>query len=120
MRLKVEVVLEDGDAAELDQLTNHLRRELLLLDIQAVDRLYVGEPPEGARAFQIAALGALLVKLAPETLKAVIGAAQNWLRGSSGRTVHLEVAGDKLDLTGVTSAQQQQLIDDWIRRHSQG
>jgi hypothetical protein len=33
------------------------------------------------------------------------------------RSVNLELGGDALDLTGVSSADQRRLIDEWLRRH---
>jgi hypothetical protein len=118
--VNVDVDLKDGDAVQLDELTNSLRNELLQLDVAAVDRRYAGKPPPGARAVEIAALGALLVKLAatPELLGIVVHTIQSWIGGHADRTVRLKLGGDQLEVKGVTSAQQQQLIDDWIARHS--
>jgi hypothetical protein len=54
---------EDADAERLARLTNYLRSELLLLDVKDVKAVPAGEPPPGARAFDAAAVGALLIAL---------------------------------------------------------
>ncbi len=38
--LDLNVGLQDGDAVELDELTNRLREQLLELDVEAVDRVH--------------------------------------------------------------------------------
>jgi len=118
--LDVNLGLEGGNAVELDELTTRLREQLLELDVEAVDRVYTGPPPPGTRAVEIAALGALVVKLAtsPQLLGVLVHTVQSWLGSHGDRSVHLKLGGDVLDLKGVTSAQQQQLIDDWVTRHS--
>jgi hypothetical protein len=56
----------------------------------------------------------------PELLAAVISAAGGWLAGRHRRSVRLEVDGDVLELTGASSAQQQRLVDAWLRRREGG
>lgn len=109
----------DGDADELAQATLQLRRELLDLDVAAVEVPKAGEPPPGSRAADVAALGALLVSLAdPQLLAAVVAAVRSWLGGSSRRSIKLELGGDALELTGVSSKEQRRLTDEWLARHA--
>jgi hypothetical protein len=110
----------DASDEEVDRLTGRLREELLELDVDDVRRATAGEAPEGARGIDPEALGHLLVTLAtaPATLRAVVGTVRAWLARSAARSVRLEVDGDVIEVTGVSSADQQRLIDVWIERHS--
>jgi hypothetical protein len=109
----------DGDAEEIAEATLQLRRELLDLDLDAVQVPGAGEPPPGAKAVDVAALGALLVQLADsQLLAAVVAAVGSWLGGSSRRSIKLELDGDALELTGVSSKEQRRLTDEWLARHT--
>jgi hypothetical protein len=78
-----------------------------------------GEPPPGSRAVDVAALGALVVNLSdPQLLAAVVAAVRSWLAGSSQRSIKLQLGGDALELTGVSSKEQQRLTDEWLARHT--
>ena len=94
-----------------------LRRELLDLDVEAVELPRAGEPPPGARAVELAELGALVVTVAQSQLLAsVVAAVRSWLAGSRRRSVRLELGGDVLELAGVSSDEQRRLTDEWLRR----
>jgi hypothetical protein len=108
----------DGDAEEVARATLQLRRELLDLDVDVVEVPAAGEPPPGSRAVDVAAIGALVVNLAdPQLLAAVVAAARSWLAGSSRRSIKLQLGGDALELTGVSSKEQRRLTDEWLARH---
>ncbi len=118
--LRVHLSEDGGDAERVASLTGFLRQELLQLDVQDVTALRVGEPPPGARAFDVAAVGGLLVTLSSSAeVRAVISAVRNWLTRGEGvrRTVRLEIGGDVLELSEATVADQDRLIDMFIRRH---
>jgi len=122
LKLRIQLGLNAGaDAEELDEQTAGLRRELLELEVGAVDRARVAEPPPGARAADAATLGTLLVGLAntASVLSRVVRAVRAWLSRGEARTVKLELDGDKLELTGVSSEQQERLIETWIARHAE-
>jgi hypothetical protein len=111
--VRVEFVPE-GDDARVDELTAALRRELLELDVERVER-ETGEAPLGSKGLE---LGALLITLARSTgaLSAVVRTVQAWAsRGN--RRLKLEVDGDTIEISGATSDQQDRLIDAWIARH---
>jgi hypothetical protein len=110
-----------GDAEEVAQATLQLRRELLELDVDTVETLRAGEPPPGSRAVDVAAVGALVVNVADsQLLAAVVAAVRSWLAGSSRRSIKLELGGDALELTGVSSKEQRRLTDEWLARHTAG
>ena len=115
--LSVQVAVgPDGDADEVARATLQLRREFLDLDVDAVEVPGAGEPPPGSRAVDVAAVGALVVNLAdPQLLAAVVA---SWLAGSSRRSIKLQLGGDALELTGVSSSEQRRLADEWLARHA--
>jgi hypothetical protein len=108
----------DEDAEQVAEATLQLRRELLDLDVEAVDLPRVGEPPPGTRAVELAALGALVVSAAnSQLLGPVVAAVRAWLAGAPQRSIKLELGGDVLELSGVSSKEQRRLTDEWLRRH---
>jgi hypothetical protein len=116
--LGIQVVVEpDADAEEIAEVTLQLRRELLDLDL-AVEQPRAGEPPPGTRAVELAVIGALVVTVAQSKLLAVVvSTVRAWLAGRQQRSIKLELDGDVLELTGVSSKEQQRLTDEWLRRH---
>ena len=109
----------DADADEVAEATLQLRRELLDLDVDAVEPAPGGEPPPGTRGVELAALGALLVTVSQSGLLApVLEAVRSWLAGSPRRSIKLELDGDVLELSGVSSKEQRRLTDEWLRRHA--
>jgi hypothetical protein len=111
----------DGDADEIARATLLLRRELLDLNVDVVAVPTAGQPPPRSRGVDLAALGTLVVNVAePPLLAAVVTAIRSWLAGSSRRSIKLELGGDVLQLTGVSSAEQRRLTDEWLARHTGG
>jgi hypothetical protein len=109
----------DGDAEEVAQATLQLRREFLDLDVDAVEVPRTGEAPPGSRAVDLAALGALAINIGEtQLLTAVIAAIRSWLTASSRRSIKLELGGDVLELTSVSSSEQRRLTDEWLNRHT--
>jgi hypothetical protein len=121
-RLGIQVAVgPDGDVDEVARTTAHLRRELLDLDVDAVEVPTAGEPPPGSRAVDMAAVGALVVSIGnSQLLAAVVTAIRAWLAGSPRRSVKLQLHGDSLELTGVSSKEQRRLTDEWLARHTAG
>lgn len=108
----------DADAEEVAEATLQLRRELLDLDVEAAELPRAGKAPPGTRAVELAALGALLVTVSQsELLTPVVAAVRSWLAGSPRRSIKLELGGDVLELTAVSSREQRRLTDEWLARH---
>jgi hypothetical protein len=108
----------ESDDEELELITRRLRDEILKLDVEDVDLVKAGEIPKGARAGDVVTLGSLLVTLIASggVLPNLINAVQSWLgRTKQGHSITLEVDGDKLEVTRISSQTQQQLIDTWIK-----
>ena len=121
LELSVDAGLS-ADADELDRLAASLRSELLELDVDAVEPVVGGAPPDDARAVDALVVGALLVRLARSTgvLSAVVQTVRTWVGERSDRRVRLELDGDVLELTGASDEERERLIDAWIGRHARG
>jgi hypothetical protein len=120
--VRVELAEDGADAERLEEVTGFLRRELLQLDVADVAAVPAGEPPPGSRAFDVLAIGALLVTLgkSAEGLRSVVDAVRHWLTRGGGvrRTVKLEIGGDVLELSEASTSDQQRLIDMFVSRHA--
>jgi hypothetical protein len=122
---RAEIALNIGlptgaDSVEIDQATARLRRELLELDVDRVEGVAAGEAPVGARAAEVLALGGLIVTLArnAQTITSVVRAVQSWVGRDRDRSIKLELDGDSLEVTGISSTEQERLIMAWIAHHT--
>ncbi|MGH8884432.1 MAG: effector-associated constant component EACC1 [Egibacteraceae bacterium] len=121
-RLNVQIDAgDDADVEELAELTTQLREQLLELDIERADLVTAGPAPAGTRGGEVVAIGALIVSLASSSglLTAFVGCVQSWVSRLGRRQVRLEMDGDVLEVTGISSARQDELIRLWIARHSE-
>jgi hypothetical protein len=120
LSLKVELSAGDGAGAEeQDELTRALREELLELDVQDVERPSGAVAPEGARAGEVIALSTLLVTLGQGALGIVTSAIGRWVDRRGGRSVTLELDGDRIELGGVSEEDQRRLIETFVARHAE-
>jgi hypothetical protein len=112
----------DTDAEEIAQLVGRLRAELLDLDVDAVQRPVRMEAPEDSKGAGLLAVSELVVGLvaSPEVLVSIIGGVRSWLGRNRARSVKLTLDGDALEVSGVSSAEQDRLIDLWVSRHATG
>jgi hypothetical protein len=112
----------DTDSEELTQLTGRLRAELLDLDVDAVSQPTRGEAPVDAKGAGLLAAAELVVGLvvSPEALASIIAGIRSWLGRNRDRSVKLTLDGDALEVTGVSSAEQDRLIELWLTRHATG
>jgi hypothetical protein len=117
LSLLIEVTPEENEDVEaLDQITRALREELLELDVDSVEQ--PTEPaPEGARAIEAALLGTLIVGVGKGMLDLVARTVERWAARVGDRKVVLEIDGDRLEVSGVSAADQQRLIDTFVARH---
>jgi hypothetical protein len=119
IELRLEVGVEpDADAVELDDAAAQLRRELLELDVDTVKRLPGEAPPPGTRAAEATLLGGLIVGLGRDAIGAVVGTIQAWVARRSSRSVKVTLGGDSIELTNVSGADQQRLIESFLARHA--
>jgi hypothetical protein len=122
--LRIELFEPDADPETVDELTRSLRHELLDLDVDSVTQPVVGPAPEGTKGLELVAIGALLVQVKNSipVVTAVVSAVRSWLqRGSSpGRSLKVTVDGRTLELTAATAAQQQQIVEEFVRSLDSG
>ena len=119
--LTVEVeATADTDAEELAQLTNRLRDELLGLDVDAVYAASGGQAPDSSKGVDLLAAGGLVVRfvLRQDLLQSIIDGVRSWLGRQHARSIKLTLDGDSLELTGVSSAEQDRLVELWVMRHA--
>lgn len=120
--IKLQLAEEGADAERLDTLTGYVREELLQLDVEDVSRLRTADAPPGARAFDVVALGGLVVSVghAATALHGVMASVRRWLSGGHGvrRTVRIEIDGETLELSEASAAEQDRLIALFVKRHA--
>jgi len=122
---KTDVIIRidsaSDDDEEIDRTTRQLREELSDLNIDSVGLVKTGSAPKGSKAGEdIIAWGSLLVSLAASggVLPSLIGTVQSWLSRRENAKISMEIDGDKLEVSGVSSEEQNRLIDIWVKRHS--
>ena len=96
----VSVAEVGADAEQLEDLTRALREEILTLDVESVVPRSGGEAPPGTRGVDAAAIGALVVSVAPAlgALARLVTTVVDWLRrGGTQRTVRLKIGDDELE-----------------------
>jgi hypothetical protein len=107
----------DGDGAEADRSMRLMRNELLQLDATSVDLVGNIDAPAGTKAFGLASVGSLVVNLtAAPVLRAIVEVVRAWVARNANRSAKLVVAGETIELTGISADQQQRLIDEWLMR----
>jgi len=109
----------DGDDDELAKVAQRLRSQLLLMDVDSVEPLTDtadSDVAKGEKGLE-ALVGWLAVRLGTEGLRAVVGAVVSWAT-RTGHCVEVTYGDDVLKVCGVTSAQQERLINDFLVRHA--
>jgi hypothetical protein len=117
--IRVEFVSgPDADPGEMDALTSALRAEILEVDeVDRVDQVSAGPAPEGSKGLEVAAIGALVVGVAPgvQAIAKVIEVVRGWLAGRSASTPPLQMSiGDKSIVVKADKKQQDELVAAFI------
>jgi len=86
------------------------------LDVDSVDHVADTSAPEGAKGLETI-VGWLAVKLGKEGLRTVLGAVVDWAT-RTGHSIEVTCDGETLKVTGVSSAQQERIINDYLARHA--
>jgi hypothetical protein len=110
----------DYDADERARLSSRLRAELLDLDVHVVQGVSGSPAPDGAKAADMLTVGGLVIVLGLQrhVLRAVVDTVAAWLARQQARSVKLTLDGDTLEVTGLTSKEQSQLMARWVERHA--
>jgi Effector Associated Constant Component 1 len=115
--LELRVVEEGASDSRLDALSGKLRTAVLSAGAMSAKPL-PATAPDGGKADLGFVLGALVVSLQPEAVRAVVDAVRQWLSGRSGRKVVITLDGNSIEVTGVSSDDHRRLIDAFLSRHS--
>lgn len=125
MENKLHILLteEDAEAERVAELTGYLREELLDLDVDDVTALPGGEVPPGARAVDVAQIGALLVTLGSSAtaLSRVMTVIRSWLgrrHHDTRLSLHLQMGDDVLEVSEATDDQVAEAFKIFVQRHS--
>ena len=113
---------QDKDIEELERVTHSLHNDLNELDVvEKIDLVNKnGEAPAGSKGGDIVSWGSLLVTLATSgtsILPSFLQTLQSWLTRHERHKITIEIADDKLEVTGASDKEQERLINAWINRH---
>ena len=89
--LFIELSLEGGEPAELDELTRQLRTEVEELNIDSVHQVSAGVAPEGTKAADLAAIGEMAVTLAPAIIPPLFDLLKSWVQRKPSTPVTVKV-----------------------------
>lgn len=95
IELLVQVAASGADAEEIDRLTRGLLAELREFPVESVEIPAAGEPPPGAKAFEIATLGTLVLHVLPKVLPGVIAFLQSWRKRGDSKSIKIKVVKGK-------------------------
>jgi hypothetical protein len=110
------VAAADGDAEELAELTDNLRRRVLELDIDDARPARAGEVPAGAKSAEAVTTGVLILTMAPALLSATVTLLQSWLANRKVGTIKITRGTDSIELVDPSKADQRALIEDFLAR----
>jgi hypothetical protein len=107
------------DPDELARLSRQLQTELADLDVDAVHLTAGGPAPAGVKAAELLDVGGLVIVLGLQrhVLRAVVETVGAWLGRQQARSVTLTLDGDTLEVTGMSSTEQKQLMARWVECH---
>lgn len=117
--IRVEFVSgPDADPGEIDALTRALRAEILEVDeVDRVEQASAGPAPDGSKGLDIAAIGALVVGVAPgiQSVAKVVEVVRGWLANRSSSTPPLQMTiGDKSITVVADKKQQDELVAAFV------
>lgn len=118
--VRIAIEPESGVAGEeLDQQVRWLREELLELEVEAVDRVSGDTAPHGAKAPAADLASTLVIAFSNSAvLAALVGVLRTWVSRGSGRKVKLQIGADSIEIEGLSAADQDKLIEQWIARNA--
>ena len=87
----VEVLVDGGDPAEVDDLTRELARELNELNVEDVAQISEKSAPVGTKALDMAAIGQLAVTLAPSVVAPLFELLKSWVERKPSTPVKVRV-----------------------------
>jgi hypothetical protein len=101
----------DADERAVNKATVELLGMLKAKRVGTIERVSADESSEGGKSADLFALGAVAVALAPQMADVVVAIVNSWFERRTGRSAKIVIGGDTLELTGISPAQQQSIID---------
>ena len=89
--LFIEVLLEEGHEAELDELTRQLKAEVQDLSVGSVEDVINGSAPDGTKALDITVIGQMAVTLAPTIIPPLFELLKSWVERKPSTPVKIKV-----------------------------
>ncbi len=89
--LFIELSLEGGDSAELDELTRQLRTEVEELNVDSVEEVSAGAAPAGTKAVDLTVIGQMAVTLAPTIVPPLFELLKSWVERKPFTPVKVKV-----------------------------
>jgi len=89
--LLIELSLDGGDNAELDELTRQLRAEVAELNVDSIQQVSQGAAPAGTKAVDMAAIGQMAVSLAPAVVPPLFDLLKSWVQRKPSTPVKVTV-----------------------------
>ena len=89
--LFIEVLLEEGHEAELDELTRQLKAEVQDLSVDSVEEVTNGSAPDGTKAVDITIIGQMVVTLAPTIIPPLFELLKSWVERKPSTPVKIKV-----------------------------
>lgn len=116
----VVTVVGDADTSpdELDELTLSVRREILELDVHDAVRQTGEDVPDGSKSATAVALGTLLVTLPPIVLRSLFRVLDSWVKNRPVRTIKVSIGDRTIEVSKVTRAGQDALIENFIKNNN--
>jgi len=117
--IQVKLIVEAGaDVQEREEATTTLRRQLLMLDIDRVERASPDDPGPP----DLEQVGTLLVTVGSTAtaMGALVAAVRSWLAARGAGSVKIQLGADTLEIVGNLSDPQKASVAGWIKAHTTG
>lgn len=89
--LFIELSLDGGNDAELDELTRQLMAEVEDLRVDSVEQVSAGEAPDGTKAVDMLVIGQMAVSLAPTIIPPLFELLKSWVERKPSTPVKIRV-----------------------------
>jgi hypothetical protein len=113
----LQVLPEAGSGPQaLEKLRESLTRQLAEVDVESLDTVEQDEVPGDAKGLSVLA-GWIAVQVSLRNLGRLVQSVADWA-SRNNHAVEIRYGKDTIIVSGVTSAQQEKLVDEWLDRHS--
>ena len=89
--LFIELSLDGGNDAELDELTRQLKAEVEDLRVDSVEQVSAGDAPDGTKAVDMLVIGQMAVSLAPTIIPPLFELLKSWVERKPSTPVKIRV-----------------------------